>query len=1009
MYYNYEAGFRLLDLPDAAALRVCQYLPDTSIYAASLSCRCLNQLALGIFLARHGIIEPTSECKVLLDGRDLAGRLNLLHALNLATFFRSTESLSLIFLNADLSLVSRDLVRCLGLVHRLSPLRNVYVQFRSTIYGSEAIRRDEKIKKQWNSSVADLWMALLMNGSVKSLNIQTQWAFVQRYKSYDKSNVTPTRKLGGIKTRLVRTLRNKLDTAIFTRRETPPGRFTITTLDIDSEILFLPPFYQLLVLTMRRSPITSLRLHNAVLSPRQWSHVFTDVVAAVPDLTELKITQADISPTPLCRFLSRLPRLARLTIQPYFAVFASDIYHPPAVRDIPQFPHLIMLSLHADYLTIFLRRSESLSRVRFLDLGIHIRDLMEPPVLPDLVAIHRYPFLDITLHVQGFGSLYSTTVMMDRCIDFALAMGTQWGRVFGCVKTLMLNNVGCSVVHSPEFSRWLALFPALKIVRWTDNYCHLGATHVFTREIRRKRIGINTVAGGPFPQVRVELVGDTLIPMPADSGFLSFPDDILLTIFEYLPSTELFDLSLVSRRLNFLALPVYLDRERILSRSTGNYTLMLSDRPKARDSLAALTIMLFLPRPTSLSCYIWRPPHVIFPSIDHLRRLISFVLRLPSVDEVSLHFGVPSVSHTSCFEEYDPLQYRWCSLFEELLNIIIAKSCTSLSVQGSPYLFPAAELWKERNLEGHQKTARLSPPAHTDIKMLSFEPASLLSPVFMPWTIPVIQRSQLTSIEIFISVEDQHYLEILADTIPHLRVLQIRGQSAGSKLLPSSLIFRLLARLSVLETLRIFDLYLSPSALPLAAPHLPRLKSLTGTDPYVHELLSATNPLPSLRYLEIHVFLPSEFTLEQNRGPPPNLPSIFMNLHRYNLAPIVTLTVIFFSFQVDATWPVKVFDKILGADWSEWCSRITTLKLEVEWPMGSKWSGWQDVGMYLPLLRERLDRFSALSNISFNDGLQTFESSVAKFSTAALIAQTIQRALPHVQTIHVNGKACKGG
>ncbi|KAJ7136588.1 hypothetical protein C8R44DRAFT_868723 [Mycena epipterygia] len=1002
-----------LDLPDAVVLRLCQYLPDTSIHAASLSCRTLNHIALDSFLARHGIIEPALECLVVLDGFDHDGRLNLLHALNLATSFQSTESLSLIFLNADLSLVSRDLVRCLGLMHRLSPLRDVCIEFRSTVYASETgpNQWDGKIQKEWNSSVAELWIAVLQNPSVTSLKVRTQWAFVQNYKNYTSvTSMFGSRRLGGIKTRLVRTLRNKRDTTIFTRRalsELPLGRCTITTLDVDSELLLLPPIYQLIVLTMQHSPITSLGLHNAVLSPGQWFRVFTDIVAAVPDLTELEITQTDIAPEPLCRFLCRLPQLARLTIKPYYG---STTHPPPTVRDIPQFPHLTKLSLHTDYLAIFLRRPDALPRAESLDIAMSIRDLIVPSILPDLSLIHRHSTLDITLHVDGFSFLYSPTDAMDCCIDFALAMGAKWGQVFGRVQALVLRNLCCSVVDSPEFSRWLTLFPMLKTVSWTDDYCDMGPMHIFTREIARKVtaafIPEDIVAAGQSSQI---WSGNTLIPTSAKTRFLDFPDDILLTLFEYLLSTELFDLSLVSRRLNVLALPVYLDREGIFDRSTGKYTVMLWDRPEARDSLAALTITLFPPHPTSFSCcYIRRPLHAypVYPAINHLRRLISFVQRLSSIDEVSLHFGVSSTILRRS-EEYDPLQHRWCSLFEELLNVIVAKSCTSLSVQGSPYLFPAAEPWKERILEEHQKTVTLSPPLRTDVTMFSFEPTSLLSPVFMPWTIPVIQHSQLTSIGIFISAEDEHCLKILADTIPHLRVLEIREQSSGQKLLPISLIFGLLARLPMLQTLRIFDLYLNTDDVPTSAPHLPHLKVLTGTDHYVRKLLCANNPLPSLQFLEIHVCLSSGFSFDENLGRT-SLSSIFMNLRRFNLAPTVALTVEFFSFQVDATWPLGAFDAMLGADWLDWCSCISTLKLEVKWRLVPTWSYSQDVGMYLTILTQRLYRFSALSDISFNDGPHASEPSGVEASRTELIMQAIQRGLPHIQKIQVNGKECKG-
>ncbi|KAJ7193543.1 hypothetical protein GGX14DRAFT_701115 [Mycena pura] len=970
-----------------------------------------------VYLARNDIPDPDLKCEVYLQGLEPRGALGLLHALNLAamTFFRSTDSLSLIFLNGDLSLGLRDLARATRLVERLTHLREVSLEFRSTIdICGGGIVTNKAVRMQWDARFTELWMAILRNRSVATLVIRTKWDFFQGYMLYTPARLDKRTPMAGfVKFRLkalwhrIRDAQKRLALRISVGRAShllPPGRLSITTFHMESPLIFLPVFYYLAVLTLRRSKITSLKLNlnaklNGALSERQWWHVFEDIVAAVPDLARLTIVNAHMmGPRSLCRFLLRLPRLAHLAIAPPTQYSHwSPPNEPEWLQDIPRFPHLTVLSVGSEYLAIFLKRPDFLSTIERLNISIPMGDLMSPSLLNDLAPIRRFPALYISVKLDRI-NLGGGNSDMERCIEFALGMEQKWEDVFGRVQDLALMRPGTlydtgALHEEPLFSRWLAHFPALKRVTW-DNCSSDEFPFVLVRR------GIYESSERPVPEASAANSSESQSSRPG-INLLDLPDELLIAIFQLL-SEELFDLGLVSRRLNFLALPLFLAKRRIWNFSTRCCTIYLPSNPKARDPIAALTVALSLPHVKELRINVFRLTY-IYPSLNHLRRLVSVIRRMTVFESVSLYFAISKNRQPG--EHHAFLQYRWCSLFEELLNVIVSKPCTRLSVRGSPYLFPEATRWNHRLLSEHSKRVVLSPPRHTKLTSFSFEPSSLLSPVFLPWTAAVLQNSQITTIGIYVTMRDYGFFQVLADTFPHLRRLEIRRLGAVSEAFAKDRIFSLLSRLSELETLCIpaphmetVTFWHEPSSAGSPAPRLPRLKSLSATIPFVISLLeeSVLCTLPSLRELEILVSLSSTSILEGSMA------TLFEDLRRHGLAPAVTLAVVFcpcWDSDLLSGWPRRAFDDMLGDDWAQWSTHITGLDVSVKPP-----KVYENVE-YLSVLRDRLGRFPALRHVSFSDGSAN-RSVAEEAEVAALVFEAVERANPQIQTILFNGKEC---
>ncbi|KAJ6595127.1 hypothetical protein DFH09DRAFT_159014 [Mycena vulgaris] len=107
------------------------------------------------------------------------------------------------------------------------------------------------------------------------------------------------------------------------------------------------------------------------------------------------------------------------------------------------------------------------------------------------------------------------------------------------------------------------------------------------------------------------------------TGILDLPTEILVDILENptFPIDTLYALASLSRRLHFIALPIYFSRHGMPS--TPN-SVVITMRMNRKDLLSALQIALFIPQIDSITCIFPHPSCTsIFPILPHLRRLES--------------------------------------------------------------------------------------------------------------------------------------------------------------------------------------------------------------------------------------------------------------------------------------------------------------------------------------------------------------------------------------------------
>ncbi|KAF7332946.1 hypothetical protein MVEN_02400500 [Mycena venus] len=162
------------------------------------------------------------------------------------------------------------------------------------------------------------------------------------------------------------------------------------------------------------------------------------------------------------------------------------------------------------------------------------------------------------------------------------------------------------------------------------------------------------------------------------AGILDLPTEILVNILEHpsLPTDTLHALVPLCRRLHFIALPILLSRLGFTPNSTSVVLQLQADR---RDLLAVFQMALLTPKPQTISCVFPHPSCTsIFPLLPHLKRLETFISCLPSVDSVTLELDTQA---SGCLAVGDDRALRaWAIHLESLLNCVVRKQCSSLTI-----------------------------------------------------------------------------------------------------------------------------------------------------------------------------------------------------------------------------------------------------------------------------------------------------------------------------------------
>lgn len=283
-------------------------------------------------------------------------------------------------------------------------------------------------------------------------------------------------------------------------------------------------------------------------------------------------------------------------------------------------------------------------------------------------------------------------------------------------------------------------------------------------------------------------------------NLLDLPNELLLQIISLghdISPEDIYNIALVSRRLLYLGLPLFLAAHGIRNPTEETLLYVLRwtrhDLSSARQPhvLSALNLLRSLTQIKYLKCFFQDPDtkslrntfqhmHHLPDAIQHVSR---FIKRLEHIDHVDIYLVWDQyfILRTQKISDISSSDFKdWVKAFGQMLNYILERGCTSLTVQYDPSLLPAFHFrhsgkmhkaiayltretepsqlrWEFESAIGKDKlalseidlAARLSPSARTSksITHLSVHSPALLLPPFINWTTSLIQtHHNLTSI-----------------------------------------------------------------------------------------------------------------------------------------------------------------------------------------------------------------------------------------------------------------------
>ncbi|KAJ6530867.1 hypothetical protein DFH09DRAFT_1184015 [Mycena vulgaris] len=997
----------LSSLSDSNTRYIFQFLEDAELYDLSMTSPRMHKLALSVLLARRNIANPLDSAVIRLGDQS-----NTVQVLRIALFVPSIKHLSIWFspgvpqwvwppfppltleqLEETATDLFREMVQLRRLLKKLKSvdeitlilpgslewnLRNVNLERGSTSdvfsWSPILLCLQEILEKQCISfgvEASPFWMhAPLLPRPDNTSGHRLLRKLLKRRRATDMSALA------------------RWDGSKYRPHKSPVIHASnhITTFSITTTLLFFPGCAGWTFSVLKRSPIVTLHISGLNISRSDWDQVASKLASAVPNLVELDFDDRQISPDCLMWMLNRLSRLTTLTIGRHMSVYLTHprIFPPFSAWYLPEFRCLTKLSAHTSYVSLFLMRRNPLPALTVLTL---------PPIdIYDITTIDHKPF---HIHIPGIIrrlrdinhglSPLPMTISMDghfsvlsRHIDTSLGLDPGALDSLRGITHLVLEGFN-SFMDAQCLSRWLRLFPSLRSVSWQDldneraaraNISHLA------REISRAcpTVEVITAQGVRYNLasifIPVEMLGKAVLP------FCDLPTEVLLLMFDFL-NAELFWLSLVCRRLHFLALPIFLTRNFI----ADPCEVALLDIGAMYDPdlvMRALTVALFVP---SIKHLVFRFPNpvYIYQHLRSIQRATRLIRKLATVEKISLDFAYnnyrlgPVGQWGGAYKGHRIWEACYSAL-SDLLNQVHAKLCTSLTVVGSPATGAPSVVF-----------IPIPPTAHiSSITTLSVD-VDHSAASYSWWIFMALRHSPITSLHL--TVTDSTNLEYIAAASSALEVLSIAGHYA-----PVKGILEYLAKCPRVTTLTLgpaLSRDASLATLEIEGPrlHLDNLVDLAAPVSYSSYLFHACEHFPALERLRVFVDGPEDVgwsltsLIESVRERYPSLPAITLEI----MTPAYTASV---HRSLTST-------SFLGGKWMHAARHIAGLA--VQWH--PDWFRPGATGLVdpdaMPLLVNWFSLFKGARNIS----IQGWDMTPSESDSLVELGKLIGHALPSVQVV----------
>lgn len=401
---------QILSLPDELLLHIFDDDDITNeLYILSLLSRRLHYICLPLFLAHHGISNPSDKAEITIGKRDQA--IDAVSALRVALFTPSIKELRFSYsahLNCDAGLTyfSKHISRFQRLLQRLDSVSIVHISIGALC--------DLCIKESPNfQAVATVMKSILdlaIEKSCSSLSVSGRcWRDIVNFESTLEHKSWLHRRITAAKEMIQAALQPKdfplgmrgkgwrfvadsygehrrpfydLTTSKLISKAHPSSN--LETLVIRSAALLTPPLSSWTLQLLKTSKVRCLQLEGiSYLELDAWSAILPCVANSAKHLTHLTVHQCDIHIVDLLQLLSHLPRLNSLYLDDSFAnepyaTFRDRASRKPRARPNPDFPVLLDLRAPTELVHHFLNKPRALQKLQSLGLVVsrpHLCDL----------------------------------------------------------------------------------------------------------------------------------------------------------------------------------------------------------------------------------------------------------------------------------------------------------------------------------------------------------------------------------------------------------------------------------------------------------------------------------------------------------------------------------------------------------------------------------------------------------------------------------------------------------
>lgn len=396
------------------------------------------------------------------------------------------------------------------------------------------------------------------------------------------------------------------------------------------------------------------------------------------------------------------------------------------------------------------------------------------------------------------------------------------------------------------------------------------------------------------------------------SSIAATPTEILMQILEYIADDEqIWAIALVSHRLHYLALPLYLSRKACGARPSDQ---LVTSNFNARDALKAIRAALF--RPTLTSLYFVIDCYKADAALrEEIEALVGALRKLARLGEMVISFqriGAPTLYRES-EEEYSgfPGGLSNASL-AFLLDAVTTVGCETVTLRhcGADDNFWRIEERLAREYGGVFKLAQrfmrkvaesvMPPPSVRNFALTSFRLHSPMAfhPYLYMWTLDALNHSPITSLSMSQHQGTSSYTWALL--LPLLSLPALKHLSLDFMRIDIDTFSDFLERHPLIQMLHIGYNFHTIGSGKLHPKVLSGMMHLTAPVPWVNNLLSFPAALPSLAcvIVLVHVATGRVLSLAHLEG------ALSSSLPR-----LVTLTVSLSIVTIGAACPMLAISK----------------------------------------------------------------------------------------------------